>query len=134
MRHFELQGVVLPAPAGEAFDYLADPSNLPSWTQAFTEVREGRALMRTPTGEVEVELRVDALRGAGTVDWRMTFPDGAVASAFSRVVPLDGRRSVYCFVLTPPPAALEALEGALDAQAAVLREELERLREILADG
>ena len=42
--------------------------------------------MRTPSGEVTVDLDVAASPEHGTVDWRMTFPDHSVARAFSRVV------------------------------------------------
>ena len=64
----------------------------------------------------------------GTIDWRMTFPDGSVGVAYSRVTP-DGRdRSVYSFVLMAPPVPLEALEGALSAQMAVLAQELQTLK------
>lgn len=132
MKRFELQGVELPVPAKDAFRYIAGPARLPEWTDAFTEVDDGRAVMRTPEGRVEVDLRVEADPDRGTVDWSMGFPDGSVATAFSRLVDLGGGRCAYTFVLTPPPVPLEALEGALEAQAHILREELSRLGAILA--
>lgn len=131
MRYFDLQGIELDTSYEQAFAYIADPVNLPAWTNAFAEVFGPRAVMRTPEGEVVVGLEVRASAQEGTVDWVMTFPDGAVATAFSRLVRLQDRRCAYSFVLTPPPVPLEALEGALDAQAAILREELGRLRSIL---
>lgn len=87
--------------------------------------------MRTPQGEVEIDLAVLASEVQGTVDWRMTFPDGSVAMAFSRIVALDQDRSIYTFVLTPPPVPLAQLEGALDAQSRTLAEELRCLKTIL---
>lgn len=131
MKLFDVQGIDLAVASARAFAYVADPAHLPSWTSAFARVANGRALMRTPQGEVEIDLAVLASEVQGTIDWRMTFPDGSVAMAFSRIVALDRDRSIYTFVLTPPPVPLEQLEGALDAQSRTLAEELHRLKVIL---
>jgi hypothetical protein len=76
-------------------------------------------------------LAVQAARDQGTVDWIMTFPDGSVAQAYSRVVVAGPERSLYSFILMAPPVPLEQLEGALEAQSQILREELAKLRAIL---
>jgi len=131
MKAFDLQGVELKVPGSRAFAYLADPAQLPRWTSAFASVSDGRAVMRTPQGEVTVRLEVHAWAEQGVVDWRMTFPDGSVATACSRVVPLDARRCVYTFVLTPPPVPLEQLEGALEQQSRTLAHELATLKGLL---
>jgi hypothetical protein len=131
MRDFEVQTVELAVPFDAAFAYVADARTLPEWTHAFRSVSDGRATMATPNGTTDVGLRVDASRETGTVDWTMTFPDGSVARAFSRLIP-RGDRTLFSFVLTAPPVPLERLEGALDEQARVLREELAALRRRLA--
>ena len=41
---------------------------------------------------------------------------------------MAGDRSVYSFVLMAPPVPLEALEGALSTQMAVLAQELQTLK------
>jgi hypothetical protein len=87
--------------------------------------------METPKGAVTVTLETAAHRDAGTVDWTMTFPDGAVGAAYARVTPDGAERSVLSFVLMAPPAPREALEGALEAQAKTLAKELRRLKEVL---
>lgn len=87
--------------------------------------------MRTPGGEVTVDLDVRTSPEQGTVDWHMIFPDRSVATAFSRVVEMDRDRCIFSFVLTPPPVPLEQLEGALEAQSRTLAKELEKLKEIL---
>jgi hypothetical protein len=94
-------------------------------------VQNGGALLRTPRGEVEIQLAVNAHASAGTVDWKMSFPDGSVAMAYSRLVPSGGERCIYSFVLMPPPVPLEQLEGALAAQSRTLAEELGTLSRIL---
>jgi hypothetical protein len=131
MRDFDVQTVEIEAPFEEAFRYIADPETLPEWTHAFRSVTAGRAQLATPQGSVDIGLQVNARREAGTVDWTMTFPDGSVARAFSRLVD-RGDRTLYSFVLLAPPVSLEQVEGALAAQSQALREELKTLQRKLA--
>jgi len=131
MKSFDLQGIDLNVARSKAFAFIADPAKLPRWTHAFASVAPGRAVMRTPSGEVKIDLGVLASAEHGTIDWRMTFPDRSVATAFSRVVQIDRDRCIFSFILTPPPVPLEQLEGALEAQSRTLVEELKTLKEIL---
>jgi hypothetical protein len=131
MKNFDVQGIDLNVPQSRALAFIADPAQLPRWTNAFASAAPGRAVMRTPSGEVKIDLVVEASPEHGTVDWRMTFPDRSVATAFSRVVEMDRDRCIFSFVLTPPPVPLEQLEGALEAQSRTLTEELKKLKEIL---
>ena len=107
---------------------------LPEWTQFFASVARKRALVRTPNGEVEIDLEVHASAENGTVDWYMAFPDGSTAVAYSRVVELNHDKCAYSFILTPPPVPLEQLEGALNMQSKILTEELTKLKGILEHG
>lgn len=131
MKDFDVQAVGLEIPPERAFAFIADPAQLPRWTNAFASVANGKAVMRTPNGEVEVTLAVQASEAQGTVDWSMGFPDGSTATAFSRTVALGPKRCIFSFVLTPPPVALEQLEGALEAQSRILAQELRNLKQIL---
>jgi len=131
MKRFDVQGIDLQTTQKRAFSYIADPMHLPKWTSAFASVTNGRAVMRTPNGEVEIDLAVQSSEEQGTIDWLMTFPDGSIATAFSRVVKLDSKSCVFSFVLTPPPVPLEQLEGVLEAQSRTLGEELQNLKRIL---
>jgi uncharacterized protein YndB with AHSA1/START domain len=131
MKSFDVQSIDLAVPRREAFAFIADPAQLPKWTNAFASVNAGRAVMRTPTGEVMIDLDVQASAENGTVDWRMRFPDHSVATAFSRLVEIDPDRCIYSFVLTPPPVPLEQLEGVLEAQSRTLSEELQKLKQVL---
>jgi hypothetical protein len=131
---FAVQNIGLAVPAAKAHAYLADPATLPEWTNAFAQVGEaGKALLRTPQGEVPIELDVRSDLGSGIVDWYMTFPDGSLATAHSRIVALSEGTCAYSFLLTPPPVPLEALEGALEQQTGILAEELQKLKAILED-
>jgi uncharacterized protein YndB with AHSA1/START domain len=133
MSTFDVQSIEIAAPFSTAFHYIADPANLPEWTHAFKHVTGERATMETPAGFVQVGLEVDASEPHGTVDWRITFPDGGVAKAASRLVP-HGDRSIYTFVLEAPPVPLERLEGALAEQSRILTTELATLARRLRDN
>ena len=131
MDTFRVESVRIKAPFDEVFRYVAGPQNLPEWTHAFKSVENGKALMATPAGQVEVSLKVNSSRGEGTIDWQMRFPDGKEATAYSRLVPESSESCVYSFILLAPPVPLAQLEGTLKQQGQILREELIRLNQIL---
>jgi polyketide cyclase/dehydrase/lipid transport protein len=131
MKRFDVQAIELDVPRDRALAFIADASQLPRWTEAFASVAGGRAVLKTPRGEVTVDLEVHASPGTGTVDWRMAFPDRSVATAFSRVVEATPSRCIFSFVLTAPPVPLEKLEGALEAQSRTLAAELRKLKDLL---
>lgn len=131
MKMFDVQGIEIRVAYERAFSYIADPMQLPQWTNAFATVANRRAMLRTPNGELEIGLEVKSSSEHGIVDWLMTFPDGSAATAFSRVMQLGAQYCVYTFVLTAPPVPLELLEGALQAQSKTLEEELHNLKRIL---
>lgn len=134
MKTFDAQSVEINVPLEKTFSYIAEAQNLPDWTSAFERVYDGRALLRTPQGSAEVTLAVNASPEHGTIDWVITFPDGNVANAYSRVVRNGEGRSIFTFVLLAPPVPLEQLEGALEQQSQTLRDELSRLSKILNRG
>src|SRR5262249_15776549 len=128
MRMFDVQGIEISAPRAKVFEFVRDPANLPRWARAFRVVEKGRARLQTPEGNVEIRLDVAADPDAGTVDWRMEFPDGSIGLAQSRVTETARGTSIYSFVLHAPPVALERVEGALEAQRTTLRSELATLK------
>jgi hypothetical protein len=131
MRTFDVQAVEIRAPRGTVFEFLKNPANLPEWAHAFVSARDGQSILRTPAGTVQVGLEVNADRERGTVDWRLAFPDGTVGLAQSRVTDTTRGTCIYSFVLHAPPVALEQLEGALDAQRAILTTELATLKALM---
>lgn len=132
MKNFDVQSIGLPVSADTAFNYISQPSNLPQWTNAFARADMTSADLVTPNGEVPIKLETVTSRDTGSVDWLMTFPDGASAAAYSRITPNGDNESIYSFVLMAPPVPLEALEGALEAQKEILETELENLKGLLA--
>jgi hypothetical protein len=131
MRMFDIQGIEIAAPRRKVFEFLRDPGNLPRWAQAFASVGNGRARLETSTGAVDVGLGVTADADTGVVDWRLTFPDGSVGIAQSRVTETARGTCIYGFVLHAPPVALEHAEGALDAQRVQLQSELATLKSLM---
>jgi hypothetical protein len=131
MKTFDVQSVGINSSFEKAFQYIADVHNLPEWTRAFKSVSDGKALLETHNGSVEIALGVNASRQQGTIDWIMGFPDGSVGTAYSRVVKAENNRCVYSFILLAPPGPLEPLEGKLRQQSQILKEELASLASIL---
>jgi hypothetical protein len=131
MKTFEVHSTVIDAPFERVFAFVATAEKLPEWTAAFQRVGGGKALMQSPNGTVDIALSVKASREQGTIDWFMTFPNGNVAKAYSRVVADGSDSCIYTFILTRPPVPLERIEGALEEQSQTLREELRNLRAIL---
>jgi hypothetical protein len=131
MKTFDVQGIEIAAPCAVLFEFVSNPRNLPRWAHAFEYADAERARLATPAGRVEIGLRTDSNVGAGTVDWRLEFPDGTIGVAHSRVTETPRGTCIYSFVLHAPPVPLEAIEGALDAQSATLRTEFATLKELL---
>src|SRR5215475_10653524 len=128
MKTFDVQAIEIGADFAKAFDYIANPLNLPEWTNAFQSVSDGKAVLETPAGAAEIAL---AFRDHGTVDWIMRFPDQTVETAYSRLVSAGEGKCIFSFVLMAPKAPLEQLEGTLGQQAAILSRELTNLQQIL---
>jgi hypothetical protein len=128
---FDVQGIEIQAPRVKVFEFVREPRNLPRWARAFVSADERRARLATPAGAVDVDLTVSADAGAGTVDWQLGFPDGAIGLAQSRVTDTGRGTCIYSFVLHAPPVALEQVEGALEAQRVQLHDELATLKSLM---
>ena len=131
MRMFDVQAIEIAAPRRKVFEFLSEPANLPRWAHAFVSAENGRARLETPAGAVDIRLGVTAEADTGVVDWRLTFPDGGIGLAQSRVTETTRGTCIYSFVLHAPPVALEHIEGALDAQRAILQSELATLKSLM---
>ncbi|HZO13402.1 MAG TPA: SRPBCC family protein [Polyangiaceae bacterium] len=131
MKTFDVQGIEIQATHQEVFDFVKDPRNLPKWAHAFRAADDERGRLETPQGTVEIKLRTRALADAGTVDWRLEFPDGSTGLAQSRVTETTRGTCIYSFVLHAPPVPLEDLEGALEVQITTLRQELSTLKALM---
>jgi hypothetical protein len=128
---FDVQGIEIMAQRRTVFEFLKEPANLPLWAHAFVSAGDGRARLETPTGAIDLGLDVSADADTGIVDWRLTFPDGGVGIAQSRVTETTRGTCIYSFVLHAPPVALEQVEGALEAQRVLLESELATLKSLM---
>ncbi len=131
MKNFDVQSIEINTPYKTAFDYISNTLNLPKWTNAFSSINGTLAILNTQRGSVEIELKTLSSREFGTVDWYMTMPNGDIGKAFSRIVDNGLNSSIYSFILLAPPVKLEELEGSLEQQKALLKEELKKLKLIL---
>jgi len=128
---FDVQGIEIRADRDRLFKFVSDPCNLPRWASAFKSADQERARLETPAGAVDIDLRTESNQVAGTVDWRLEFPDRSIALAQSRVTETTRGTCIYCFVLHAPPVPLEQVEGALDQQSTTLGEELRTLKSLM---
>lgn len=131
MQMYDVQAIEIMAPRPTVFEFLRQPANLPHWAHAFVSAGDGRARLETPAGAVDVGLEVSADVETGVVDWRLAFPEGSTGIAQSRVTETTRGTCIYSFVLHAPPVALELVEGALEAQRALLRTELATLKSLM---
>lgn len=131
MQPFDVQAIAIAAPLDAVFRYVSDRYALPEWTHAFRQIETGAATLRTPAGTVEIDLTVHAHLESGAIDWIMTFPDRSVGRAHARIVRNVDDSTILTFILLAPPVPQEQLEGTLEQQKIVLREELRRLKWIL---
>ncbi len=132
IKNHDVQSINLSTTKENAFNFIADPANLPRWTGAFKEADDKSALLITPKGELKIGLETKTDKDLGIIDWYMTMPDGSVGVAYSRVnIGPDGN-AIYSFVLVAPPVPLEEVEGTLAAQTEQLKEELIKLESILS--
>ncbi len=53
MKTFDVQGIEIKATYEPAFSYIADPMQLPKWTNTVATVANGRAMLCTPNGVEE---------------------------------------------------------------------------------
>jgi len=131
MQTHDVQSISIAKPQDAVFAYIANPGNLPQWTNAFKSADAKTAELVTPNGAVPIKLETRASAAQGTIDWIMTFPDGSVGAAYSRVTEGAKDSSIYSFVLMAPPVPLEMLEGALAEQKKTLAAELVKLKALL---
>ena len=128
MKTFAVRGIEIQVAPDAVFRIVADPRRLVEWAQAFVDADDRSARLQTPRGAVDVALLTTTHEAARTVDWRLTFPDGSVGLAQSRVTETTRGTAIYSFVLHAPPVPLEELEGALQQQTTTLAHELETLK------
>jgi hypothetical protein len=131
MRLFDVQAIEIGTSRERLFDFVRDPGNLPRWAHAFQSADHQRARLQTPSGKVDIGLLTEADSQTGTVDWRLEFPDKSIALAQSRVTETTRGTCIYSFVLHAPPVPLEQVEGALEQQSAMLRQELSTLKSLM---
>jgi hypothetical protein len=123
LSHSHTRSISIAADPAAVIAFLADPHNLPRWAPAFARSvteRDDQLLVDTGQGELPISLSVSQDRG--TVDV-LSAAEPRVG-AFSRVLP-NGDGSEYLFTLLFAP---DAEESAVEAQLAVVDQELEAVR------
>ncbi len=122
--------VVVARPWGEVADFVRDAANLGAWAHGLgsgVERGEGGWTAETPAGRIRI--RFVRPNPYGVADHDVTLPGGEVVHVPLRVLP---HREGAEVVLTVQRAAGTS-DAALDADAATVLEDLERLRQVLEE-
>ncbi|MCW2777856.1 MAG: hypothetical protein JWN17_1581 [Frankiales bacterium] len=124
--------VVVARPAGDVYAYAADPAHLPAWAAGLASGVEPRGdgswVAQSPMGEVVVTFVPP--NDLGVLDHVVTLPDGTSVLNPLRVLPHDDGAEVV-FTLRPAPGSTPE---AFAADAALVRADLRRLKEVLEQG
>lgn len=122
--------VVVPATAGQAFNYLSDIDNPPEWATEFCRAlrhTEDGTIVTTPMGERH--LRVDADPDTGVIDM-FTARDGEREGRLpTRVLPWDDTHCAYVAGFFRPA---EMSEATFAAQCASLEREMQGLKRLFS--
>ncbi|MBI3857995.1 MAG: hypothetical protein HY293_20135 [Planctomycetes bacterium] len=125
------QTLVVNAPPGELFEFLAAPENLPKWAVKFCHSihprDRGGWCVQGCMGEVLLRYAVD--RASGVIDYHVATPGGE-ALIPTRVIPL-GAGAAYLFTQFQPPGLPDE---AFREQVASLKEEFRILKRLMESG
>jgi hypothetical protein len=121
-------GEKIDRPAGAVYDYVVDPTNLPTWasglSSAVTQV-DGEWLTDSPMGRVKVEF---APRNEfGVLDHTVTLPTGQAMLNPLRVIP-DGDGCEIVFAVLRRP---EVTDTEFDQDVAAVAADLAALKQVL---
>ena len=102
--------VLLPAPRGDVFAYLANVENLPEWANEFArelKVVDGRHKVVNGLGEFFFEVRADP--ASGVIDMLAGPSDDALWLFPTRVVGLPTGETAFTFTMFQPPGQTDVV-------------------------
>lgn len=129
-KNFNVLSIGINCDYKKAFDYLADQKNLSIWTNQFKKVDGNRASFDTFNGVLDVEVETFASEVHGTIDWKLTFPDGNSGWAYSRLT-RNVEGVIYAFNFVVPPMPAEELTKAVEGQTKNIEDEISKLKKVL---
>ncbi|MBD3906904.1 hypothetical protein NAL32_19620 [Chryseobacterium sp. Ch-15] len=130
IQNFKVLSIRINTDYETAFKYLTDNSKLPEWTNQFVEVDGNKAKFDTFNGIIDVEFETISSVESGTIDWKLTLPDGSIGFAYSRLTRnIEG--VIYAFNFIIPFMDAEELEKAVAKQIDNIHNELSKLKKAL---
>lgn len=118
-------------PAGQVYEYAADPAHLPEWAAGLgssIEQVDGQWFVQTPAGRVRITFA--PRNDLGVLDQYVTQPSGETVYVPLRVI-ADGDGCEIVFTLRRLPGMTDA---ELDRDAAAVTADLARLKQVLEAG
>ena len=119
--------VTINRPAAGVYDYLADATNFPRWSQFLTSMRPDGADWIAGTPEGDVRIRFAERNQFGIVDHHVTVPTGAVVYVPFRVV-ANGQDAEVLFTIF---RLADMTDERFEADVAMVQKDLGNLRQAL---
>ena len=123
--------IAIDRPAGEVYDYVRHPANLPQWAAGLggsVEHVDGQWVAESPMGRVVVAFAPD--NQFGVLDHRVTLPSGLVVDNPMRVI-ADGAGCEIVFTVRRQPGMTDE---EFDRDADAVRDDLGTLKRVLENG
>lgn len=130
MKNFEVLCIGINCDYKKAFGYISKSENLPLWTNQFVRTKGNSATFDTFIGIVDVTFETYVNEQAGTIDWKITFPDGNSGMAYSRLT-RNIVGVIYAFNFILPPLQEDDLKKAHSGQRTNIENELSKLKTLL---
>jgi hypothetical protein len=117
------RSITIDAPTGSVFTYLDDANNLPSWAPAFaTTVQPDGDGWIVGQGDVRLGLRIVSDADSGTVDLRVTPPNGRESAVYMRVLPNgDGAELLFTLFFSDSRTDEELARQSAEVEAELVR-------------
>lgn len=127
-KQFAMVGRIFNIPANTAYDFIAEPSNLPKWALAFKDADEYSALLSFPEGySRRVPMTTKASREFGVIDWHISLPDDFLDSVHSRVYSIADNKCIYELSFNERPANDATVKNAMEEQIRLVEQEFDNL-------
>jgi hypothetical protein len=133
MQKFDCVTRELPARYEDAFQFIADPINLPKWATAFQEADETSALIARSEKDEPIRIGLTTVSSieTGLIDWYMDMPDGTSVRTLTRIIDLFNDNCLYTFIFFARPAPEDHVVVNLANQKKAIEKEFDNLVRLL---
>jgi hypothetical protein len=132
-KRFVMIGREFSVSVNTAYQFIAEPSNLPKWALAFKDADEYSALLAFPDGNsLRVPMVTKTSREFGVIDWHLSLPNNFLDIVRSRVYSVRDNKCIYELSFNERPVTDEMMDDAMEEQARLVEQEFDNLEKIFA--